>query len=160
MSAQDRAEVAGDQGERRIRQLTVFLRNRVGALLDVTRELEAENLRIFAIAILDATDHAVLRIIVDDPRRAMDALGKAGYGTFETQILGVFLPEGKRFGIRRILSVLLQAELNVHYVFTMAVEQADGRQRVALALHVEESHLAGKILAQHGLELIGQAELR
>ena len=64
-------DIAEDQGDSaRIKQLSVFLPNRVGALLGVTRSLNSVAIRILALSIADAADHAVARLVVDQRYRS------------------------------------------------------------------------------------------
>ncbi|MCB9898920.1 MAG: acetolactate synthase [Planctomycetes bacterium] len=139
-----------------IKQLSIFLPNRVGALLAVTRCLDAYAIRICALSILDAADHAVLRIIVDHPGLAQEALSTEGYAVFESDVLGVVLPAADSGGIKAVLSALLLAELNVHYVYSL-IAMSTGTPIVAIS--VEDSDSAAQVLESKGLELIGQAEL-
>lgn len=150
-----------DVAERRddaplIRQLSVFLPNRVGALLGVTRVLDGLGLRICALAISDAADHAVARLVVDQPSLACDALGAAGHAVVETELLGVVLPREERDGVRRVLQRLLMAELNVHYLYPL-IPGTSGRS--VLALHVEDTTAAARVLTEGGLELVGPDDL-
>lgn len=140
----------------RIKQLSVFLPNRVGALLSVTRSLDAFAIKIHALSILDAADHAVVRLIVDRPALAAEALTTDGYSVFESDLVAVALEEGDSDAIRRVLSALLLAELNVHYVYSLIPSSA---HRPILALHVEDHDAAAFILGEKNLDLVGQDEL-
>ena len=67
-------ETTEDQVSPRIIQISIFLENRLGALLGVTRVLEAQSVNICAVSITDAADHAVVRLVVDRPSLASAAL--------------------------------------------------------------------------------------
>jgi hypothetical protein len=150
------SEVALDQTGPRILQLSFFLPNRLGALLRTTRSLETENVHICAISILDAADHAVVRMVVDRPAAAQDALTAAGYNVFQTELLGVALPIEKGIGIKKVLSALLMAEVNVLYVYSLMVYAG---AHPVLAIHVDDVRTAAQVLQSQGLELVGQDEL-
>jgi len=149
-------QVAEDQTGPRILQLSFFLPNRLGALLRTTRSLEADNVHVCAISILDAADHAVVRMVVDRPAVAQQALTAEGYNVFQTELLGVALPLKKGVGIKKVLSALLMAEVNVLYVYSLMV-YADSHP--VLALHVDDMRAAARVLRNQGLELVGQDEL-
>jgi len=149
-------ETIEDQGGSIIVQLSFFLPNRLGALLRATRELDAKGIRIYALSILDAADHAVVRMVVDRPTDAKSALITEGYAVFDTDLLGVALPEGKGLGIGKVLSALLMAEVNIHYIYPLAVH-ADGHP--VIVLHVDDMRAASRVLRQKGLDLIGQDDL-
>ncbi len=71
-----------------LRQFIVFLENRVGALHDVLRRVERDDLRIVGLSILDSADCAIARIIVDNYERAHELLTFANITMFETDIVG------------------------------------------------------------------------
>ena len=148
-------ETAEDLTAPRILQLSIFLPNRVGALQRVVTRLEALNVDICAISIVDAADYAVVRLIVNRPDIAKKALADAGHASFETKLLGVALPDGE-FGIRKVLSALLIGEINVHYVYGLLV-RVDGHPVVAL--NVDQLDAAGRVLKRAGATLVGQDEI-
>jgi hypothetical protein len=146
-----------DRSSPRIKQLSVFLENRLGALLGVTRVLEAQQVNINAISIMDAADHAVVRMVVDKPTLAAAAMAAEGYNLITTDLLGVALPASKPGGMRKVLQALLMAELDINYFY--AVASSKSGPRAILARHVPEMERAGQILAERGFELISQDEL-
>ncbi|MBI4587066.1 MAG: hypothetical protein HY717_23900 [Planctomycetes bacterium] len=150
-------EVARDQTGPMIKQLSFFLPNRVGALLGVVRKLEEKNVHICAVSILDSADHAVIRMVVDRPSVAREALIAEGHEVFETELLGVELSPKKNLGIKNVLATLLLAEINIHYIYSLIVQSND---RPILAFHVDEVATAVKALQKHGLTLVGQDEIQ
>ena len=50
-----------------VRQFSVFLENKCGRLLDFIRLFEQTNIHILGISVVDTTDSAVVRMVVDDP---------------------------------------------------------------------------------------------
>ena len=150
-------ELAEDRASRRIRQLSIFLPNRLGALLPVIRLMERHDIHINGISIMDAADHAVVRLVVDKPVLALQALEEGGYGVFDTDLLGISLPEGRDASIRSVLSTMLMAELNVYSVYSLLTY---AENRPVLALYAEDLDTASRFLVEKGLELIGQDELQ
>jgi len=57
-----------------INQISVFLENRAGQLVEITDILAKGGIDLRAINIAEAQDYGVLRLIVDDPRRAASLL--------------------------------------------------------------------------------------
>ena len=141
----------------RITQLSIFLENRLGALLGVTRVLEAQNINICALSITDAADHAVVRMVVDRPSLASASLQADGYHILESELLGVALPAARVGGFRKVLAALVRAELNVHYVYAVVTQGPAG---ALLALHVEDVERAARVLVEAGMSLVSQDELR
>lgn len=145
-----------DHSAPRIKQLSIFLENRLGALLPITRILDRHSIHVCAIDIRDGTDYAVVRLVVDRPTLAEAALSAEGYRVFMTDLLGVAMPHGRGIGIRKVLSALLLAELNVHYLYAVVTHS---RHHDVLAVHVEDMDRAAETLKQHDLTLISQDDL-
>ena len=153
-------EVAKDQSGPLIKQVSFFLKNRIGALLGVVRRLEENNVHICALSILDSADHAVIRMVVDRPSLALETLKEQGLTVFETELLGVEVsqPQHGKTGIRKILSALLLAEINVHYVYSL-IAHAHEDHRPVFALHVDDVPTSVQVLRNHGLTIVGQDEI-
>ncbi len=149
-------EVAKDTTGPRIRQISFFLQNRVGALLGVARRLEELNIHICAISILDSADHAVIRMVVDRPSLAKEALLEKGLNVFETELVGVEVPIERGIGLPRILTALLQAEVNVHYIYSLIIQS---NTHPVVAFHVDTLETAAQVLKQQGLVLVGQDQI-
>src|ERR1044072_9797119 len=72
-----------------VTQLAVFLGNRPGALARVCAELAASEINIHALATSDTIDHAVVRMVVSEPTKALMLLGEAGVLALETDVLTI-----------------------------------------------------------------------
>ena len=68
-------------------QLAVFLGNRPGALSRVCSELAAAEINIHALSTSDTIDHAVVRMVVSDPTKALMILGERGVLALENDVL-------------------------------------------------------------------------
>jgi hypothetical protein len=119
--------------------------------------LEAQEINICAMSIVDAADHAVVRMVVDKPTLAAAALAAEGYYLITTDLIGVALPVSRPGGMRRVLQALLMAELDVNYIYAVASPKAG--PRAILALHVDDAVRAAQVLTQRGIALINQDEL-
>lgn len=148
-------ETANDRTSPRIQQLSFFVENRLGALRDITRRLEKNEVKMQAISILEAADHAVIRLVVDKVYTARQALEDGGYKVYENELLGVALPSGSA-GLHPVLSSLLMGEIDIKYVYSL-IERVDGHP--VLVLRVENVDWASHVLTQAGLALVNHDEL-
>ena len=57
-----------------IQQLSVFIENKPGRMAEVTEVLAEANIDIRAISVADTRDFGILRVIVDKPKEAVEAL--------------------------------------------------------------------------------------
>lgn len=149
-------ETSRDQTDPRIVQLSVFLPNRLGALRQTVQRLEQADVGILGLCVLDAADHAVVRMVVDRPAKAKAALAQSGYGACETEILAVCMPPGPGGSVQKVLSALVGAEVNMQYVYGL-LSRTDGTG--LLALQTDDCATASRVLQSRGFSLLHQDDL-
>ncbi|MFQ5806234.1 MAG: acetolactate synthase [Phycisphaerae bacterium] len=137
------------------RQLSVFVENRLGQLLRLTRLFEKADVRILAVSVEGATDCAIVRLLVDDPDTGHETLTEAHFAVTETELLVVELPPGKR-GIRSICEALIAGEVNMNYIYPLLPHDDHG---ACVAIQVDDLPLAATILSAKQFHLLDQSEL-
>jgi hypothetical protein len=137
-----------------VRQFNIFIENRVGALMGVIRLFEPTDIRILSFTIIDSADCAIIRIVLNDPERALEILQRAKLPFHESDLLVVQLPEGPQ-PILQICKALLAAEVNIHYSYPLLV---GGDGHPALALHVDDHEMATRTLGNKGLRLFTEGD--
>ena len=149
-------ETARDQASPKIQQISFFLPNRVGSLQRVINVLDEAEVRVCGLSILDAHDHAVVRLVVDRPAKAIEKIGAGGRSVCSTELLGVALPHGDQNGISKLLRGLLRAELNVYYAYGLLVRH--GLASIVV-LHIDDLDTAATVLRSSGFDLVEQNDL-
>ena len=97
-------------------QFSVFLVNKPGVLAQVCRELGRAKINISALAMMDAVEHGVLRIIVQNADRARPVLRKLNVPLTETEVLAV--PMANRPGaLADVCERLSAAHIRVSYMY-------------------------------------------
>lgn len=138
------------------RQLSIFLENRVGQLLRLTRLLEGQDVRILGLSVEGTVDCAIVRMVVNDPDLARDLFAQAGFAVSECDLLVVEVPQTRQ-GILTICSALIGAELNMNYLYPIWSEtSSEGR---FLAIQVDNLPLAALVLHEKGFNVLAQSEL-
>ena len=100
-------------------QFSVFLVNKPGVLAQVCRELGRAKINIAALAMMDAVEHGVLRIIVQNADRARPVLRQLNIPMTETQVLSV--PMANRPGaLADVCERLSAAHIRVSYMYCTA----------------------------------------
>jgi hypothetical protein len=138
-----------------LRQFIVFLENRVGSLHDLLRRVERDDLKIVSLSVLDSADSAVVRIIVNNYERAHELLTFAGVTMFETDVIGVLLPDTDQ-PHTSVLGSLMSAELNVQYVYPLMYRK---KGRGAVAIYASEKEEALRVLKERQYELVTEDDL-
>jgi hypothetical protein len=138
-----------------VRQLSVFIENRVGQFARLTRLLERTDVHILAISVVNSVDCAIIRMIVDQPDEA-DALFRAnGFSVSEAELIVVALPPGKR-ALLHIAMALMAGEVNVGYMYPLLVQP---KGSAALAVQADSIEIAVNILRSKKFDVLSQADL-
>jgi hypothetical protein len=102
----------------RVKQLSVFLENKSGSLVEVTAALNEEGVKLIATIVTDTTEFGVLRMIVDDPEKGQKILRDQGFSCRISDV--VVLVADDNGGIVSVLKKLSEEALNVEYLYTFA----------------------------------------
>ena len=123
-------------------QLSVFLENRAGVLAKVAADLARHRVSIRALTVANLVDHALVRLVVSDPRRALHLLGERGVLAFTSEVLAVEVPD-EAGTIADIARRLGRAGINIEYAYGSG--PAAGGQAV-IYLHVSDLRKARGVL--------------
>src|ERR1041385_521752 len=97
-------------------QLAIFLENKPGALGRVCEALAQAGINISALTVSDTVDHAVVRMIVSDPTKALMLLGERGVLAFENDVLCI--DAANEMGVLgKIADALSRVEGNIEYAY-------------------------------------------
>ncbi len=107
-------------------QIAVFLDNRPGMLLRTCQALSAGDINIRALSILDTVDHAIVRMIVDKPKEAEQALSRIHAVVQVRDVIVMELPN-KVGALAEVAERLATAGINMEYAYcTAAVPDSAG----------------------------------
>ena len=98
------------------RQISVFLENKIGRLAEITQILGDKKINIRALAIADTAEFGILRMIVDTPQKAYQALEERGFTVSQTRVVVVEV-EDKPGGLAQVMAILEKAGTNVEYLY-------------------------------------------
>ena len=138
-----------------VRQFSVFLENKPGRLLDLVRLFdEAPGCHLNAFSVVEASDHAVVRIVTNNADAARDLLRDCAVPFAESDLLIVELDEHQT--LSSLCLYLLGAELNIRFAYPLMLRPNGGP---TIALKVDDQVLAGQILTRKNFVILGEADL-
>lgn len=137
-----------------VKQFSVFTENRVGRLHELTALFKQSNVHMIAITVLDTTDSAIVRMIVDDPDKARELMINNDFPYTESNVLVVEITDESE--LKGILCALLEAEINVHYVYSF-IKRPMGKS--AMVINAEDSDVAAQSLGNRGFKVLTQADI-
>ena len=135
-----------------IRQVSVFVENKPGSLMDVTSRLTEAGVNIRAVATFDTPEFGILRMVVDKPDEAKEYLTKLGYVVRIHEVMGVAL-EDKKGNLNQILA---KGELNINYIYSFIIR--DGKEPV-MVFNTDDFAKAEKVLKEAEVKIVEEADL-
>lgn len=138
-----------------IKQISVFLENKPGQLADITGVLAKAKIDVRALNIAETVDYGLIRIIADQPEKAVKALEKAGFVANTIDVVAFCVPD-KAGALSTVLSVLADADIGLSYLYSI-FSMSDGK--AAMIMKVAEPEQVEKILTKAGVHVAEPAEL-
>jgi hypothetical protein len=138
-----------------VRQYSVFLANRVGALMEVVKMLTDARVVVLALSIQDSSETSIARMIVSDPEKLEELfdVNDIAFGVCEVAVAE--LEEGAS-DLPKLLAALLEAEVNILFSYTLLVRP---RGRPLVAIHTDDLECASAVLEGRSFRLLRQTDL-
>ena len=138
-----------------ITQLSVFLMNQPGALVDAVREISGSGANIRAMSIAEANDFGILRLIVTDTDAVSKLLGEK-YLTSRTEVVAARMDD-RSGALYPILVALSEANINIEYMYAFTGSGAD---EAYVVLRVNDVETAEEILHASGISTLSDDSLK
>ena len=139
-----------------VKQISVFLENKPGALYAMTGVLAQNQIDMRAFSLAETSDFGIARIIVDDVYKTTTVLKEAGFINNVTPVLGVAIPDIPG-GLNKVLHVLTDAHVNVEYMYAFLGGKAV--DHAYMIFRVEDNAAASAALAARGIQVVEQEEI-
>ena len=138
-----------------VKQFSVFLPNKVGAMLDVVKLLNSHHTHVVALSVSESTDSAIARVVVSDPEGAERLFreNNIAYGVCEVVVVEM---REVATQLVKLLATLFMAEVNVHFTYALLTRP---RGMAALAVHVDDTDCASSVLLGAGFKILSQNEI-
>lgn len=138
-----------------LKQLTVFVENKPGALVAITSTLAEHKVNIRALSIADTQEFGILRMIVSDNDTALVTLTREGYLIKTTDVVGVKIGDqpGK---LSKALQVLDEAGINMEYLYAF---MSRTEKHAYVVLRVADNAAAEAALTAADFHLITDADV-
>jgi len=139
----------------KIRQISVFIENKVGRIKEITDILGKNEVNIRALSLADTSDFGILRMIVDNIDKAFNALKENGFIVKISEVVAVEVPD-KPGGLANVLDLLVSNGMNVEYMYAF-FEQPENS--ALLIFRFEKPDEAIEILTKNGVKVSNEEKL-
>lgn len=138
-----------------VEQISIFLENKAGRLMEVTKALNVAGINICAMSLADTSDFGILRLIVDQTEKAKTFLREQGFTVGSTSVVAVEVND-QPGGLHYILDVLGNSDINVEYMYAF-VQRHTGS--ATLIFRFDRTEAALEILQKHNIPIIPASKI-
>ncbi|HMF31653.1 MAG TPA: ACT domain-containing protein [Candidatus Lokiarchaeia archaeon] len=140
-----------------VKQVSVFLKNQPGELMTVTGLLADNNVNIKSLMVADTADFGILRLILDDPDKAIEILKENNLLVDSTDIIAVEMKD-RPGGLHEIASVLGNEHVNIEYLYAFS-HKSGGDAVLLLAIGKDAHDQAIEVLESNNFKIFAQEDV-
>lgn len=138
-----------------IRQISVFVENQPGSMMNVTSVLSEAHVNIRAISTFDTPEFGIMRLVVDDPVRAKESLTQKGFVTRISNVIGAELRDEKG-NLNQMLKILADGQINVNYIYSFVIRE---EKAPVMVFNTDDFEKAENVLRAADVKLVDEDEL-
>jgi len=136
-----------------IRQISVFVENKPGAMVSITQALGKAGVDLRALSLADTQDFGILRMIVDDTDKAKQALAAIGCFTTVSDVLAAEIPDTPG-AMTELIGKVAETGLNIEYTYAFI---SPVNRKAYIVLRIKDIDGAAKALKAKGIVLADEA---
>jgi len=139
----------------KIHQLSLFLENKPGRLIEPCRLLADADINVRTLSVADTQQFGILRMIVSDWQKAMALLAGAGCVVKVTEVLAVEVPD-RPGGLAGVLELFENSGVNIEYMYAFTFGRQD---RAVLIFRFDKPDEAIERLQAAGMNVIESVDV-
>ena len=139
----------------KIKQLSIFLQNRMGSLSKPLEVLSNANVNIRAMCMADTSEFGILRLVVDNPEKGKEALEESGFLVKITEIIGVEMNDTPG-GLTNVLNIIKDNEIDLEYLYAFTHEKEG---KAILLLHSDDIDRLISVLKDSDITVVQSDEV-
>lgn len=134
-----------------VKQISVLLENEPGKLSGVSELLGKEAINIGAMSLAESTDRSIVRLIADDPKKALQVLKGAKYHVWDVDVIAVVTPDHPG-GLSAVLKPFGVEGVNVQYLYPHLRRYGDD---AIIIYRVDDTKKAVEVLKENYIAVLG-----
>jgi len=139
----------------KIKQLSIFLQNRMGSLSKPLEVLSEADINIRAMCMADTSEFGILRLVVDNPLKGKEVLEEHNFLVKITEIIGVEMCDAPG-GLTTVLKIIRDNEIDLEYLYAFTHDKTN---KAILLLHADDIDLLTEILTKNNITIVPAEEV-
>ena len=107
-----------------VKQISIFVENKEGRIKKAIDTLARAGINIRALSIADTTKYGILRLIVSDNEKAIEALENDGFIVKENEVIVLAVPDEPN-GLNSTLAIFDEKDINLEYLYAFVSSKVD-----------------------------------
>lgn len=138
-----------------IKQLSIFVENKKGSLVEIYETLSHAQVDIRAMSIADTQDFGILRLIVSDTEKAAQALKQANCIVSVTDVIGVAIND-QAGSLAKVVRLLTDNDQNIEYMYAFITVS---KQYAYVVFRVADNNVATELLESNGVQMVTEEDI-
>ncbi len=139
----------------KIKQLSIFLQNRMGSLSNPLEVLSENDVNIRAMCMADTSEFGILRLVVDNPKKGKEVLEEKNFLVKITDIIGVEMYDGPG-GLTSVLKVIKENEIDLEYLYAFTHDKVN---KAILLIHADDIDHLISVLTENDITIVPSEEV-
>ncbi len=138
-----------------IQQISVFVENKQGKLVETVKTLAENDINIRAMSIADTKDFGILRMITSDNAKTKEVLSSDSVVN-TTDVIAVKMAD-RPGSLYKVIDILSKAGINIEYMYAFTASDALGAYVV---FRVDDVPRAQKLIDDNGLKSLKDEDVQ
>ena len=138
-----------------VQQLSVFVENKSGRLAEIAEIIAGAGADIRALTVADTSDFGILRLIVDKPQIAAQALRDAGMTVSITSVIMMGLSD-QPGAFAQAMRTLAENHVSVEYMYAFVSKDSG---RASVIIRTDEVERGIEVLRAGGVTILSQEDI-
>ena len=138
-----------------IQQISVFVENKQGKLVETVKTLADNDINIRAMSIADTKDFGILRMITSDNAKTKEVLS-ADSVVNTTEVIAVKM-EDRPGALYKVIDILSKAGVNIEYMYAFTASDSLGAYVV---FRVDDVAQAQSLMDENGLKSLNDKDIQ
>ena len=139
----------------KLSQLSVFLENRPGSLMEPLKILANADINLISISLADTEQFGILRLVLKDWEFAKSVLEKDGWVVNVSDVVAVDVDD-QPGGLVHMLGILAEAGINIEYMYAFALRR---NVKAVMLFRFEDPDAAIQVLDAAKIGIVREADM-
>ena len=139
-----------------VKQISIFVENKEGRIKKAIDTLAKANINIRALSIADTTKYGILRLIVSDNVKAIEALEKDNFIVKENEVIVLAVPDEPN-GLNSTLAIFDEKDINLEYLYAFVSSKTD---EAIVAMRLENMEKAVEALQNSNVKILEESDIK